>query len=151
MENKPNHPDWKQLQKLLKECSNSEIDSLPVDIDSSFSEGEAWSQSNHQEETISHEENTNNLTNRVKRLEEIIEKQNQIIHVKNTYISILEQKLKEWEEKQSNPPETIYTHIGESFNSDNETKKPLQKIADLNLHIQNLQEQIQLIKKRRKI
>ncbi len=145
MENKPKHPDWKQLQELLKECSNSEIDSLPVDTNSSCSEDETWIQNNH------HEENTDKLLDKIKKLEGIIQKQNQIIKAKDIYIHILEQKLIEFEAKQSNTQNTIHAHIEELSNPDNETEKPLQKIANLSLHIQNLQEQIKLIKKNRKI
>lgn len=145
MEDKPKHPDWKQLQELLKECSDSEIDSLPVDINPSCSEDERCSQNNHLEE------DTDNLLDNIKKLEVIIQKQNQVIKAKNAYIQILEEKLAELEAKQTNTPNTIDTHIEEISNPDTETEKPLQKIADLSLHIQNLQERIQLIKKHRKI
>lgn len=155
MEQTPIHPNWQHLKELLEECSPS--NNTPVPEPENEKEPTP-SQNNisvpNYTEEIEPDNDITELINKIKKLEETIKEQNQIIRVKNAYINVLEQKLKKLKEKQILTEDTTSIHILDNlssnidFDEETEVKNPMEKIADLHQYLQDIHEQVRLLKKR---
>ncbi len=155
MEHTPIHPNWQHLKELLEECSTSNNTPAPEPEN----EKEPTPSKNNisvpnYTEKIEPDNDITELINKIKKLEETIKEQNQIIRVKNAYINVLEQKLKKLKEKQILTEDTTSIHILDNLSSnidldeETEVKNPIEKIADLHQYLQDIHEQVRLLKKR---
>lgn len=155
MEHNPAYPNWQHLKELLEECSapnnnpvpESEIEKKPAPTKNNMSVPD------NKEETKRNDEIAE-FINKIKKLEETIKEQNQIIRVKNAYINVLEQKLKRLKEKQILTEDTTSIQLLDNLPSsidlddEGEVKNPVEKIADLHQYLQDIHEQVRLLKKR---
>lgn len=155
MEHIPPSPNWQHLKELLEECSSADNTSVP---EPKMEKGPVPSKNNISIPDYKEESELDNdipeLVNKIKKLEETIKEQNQIIRVKNAYINVLEQKLKKLKEKQILPDDILSIHITDSLSStidlddEIEVKNPMEKIANLHQYLQDIHEQVRLLKKR---
>lgn len=150
----PAYPDWQQLKELLDECSSPNSSSAPKSLNQNLSTDTVLNIPCESDTTES-KDSTLMFVDKIKKLEEIIKEQNQIIRVKNAYINILERKLKQLKEKLPPVEDTTYLHVTSPSFPDMDVKtheeigntKSIQKIADLHQYLQDIHEQVRLLKK----